>query len=96
MDIPSSGLADSVAFSLRDGSTPSTQMDTPLSQVSGQRWGVGWGSCQAESRVPVRAVGFHGDAVGRARLWQLAWLTPVTHMRMPITPACAHVHPSAY
>lgn len=40
---------------------------------------MGWGSCQAESRVPVRAVGFHGDAVGRARLWQLAWLTRDTH-----------------
>lgn len=30
-------LADSMTFSLKDGSTPSTQMDTPLNQVSWQR-----------------------------------------------------------
>lgn len=31
-------LVDPMTFSLRDGSTPSTQMDTPLNQVSWQRW----------------------------------------------------------
>lgn len=44
-------FADPMTFSLRDESTLSTRMDTPLSQVSQQRWSCGGRSLSGKSGV---------------------------------------------